>query len=96
MQTLIIVIGLTVVAIVIFLIPALGGRDESPSSSIPNSDDNRQIGAGLNDHSKAERLVEYEINHKPATNADFKMNLIWIAVIAVAVFAVFYVSLLRY
>jgi hypothetical protein len=92
--TLIIVIGLTSVAIVIFLIPVLGGRDESPSPSISDSDDSRLIGAGFDDRAKAERLIEYEVKPNPATNADFIKKIIWIAAIAVAVFAFFYVSLL--
>ncbi len=93
MLTLIIVIGLISVAIVIFLIPVLGG-DESPSPSIPDSDDSRPIGAGFDNRAKAERLIEYEDKHNPATNADFIKKIIWIAVIAVAVFTFFYVSML--
>ncbi len=94
MLTLIIVIGLISVAIVIFLIPVLGGRDESPSPSISGSDDSRLIRADFDERAKAERLIENEAKHNPATNADFTKKIIWIAVIAVAAFTFFYVSML--
>lgn len=92
MQTLIILIGLTFVAFVIFLVPALFGRDESPSPSISDSDNSRLVGANFDDRAKAEGLIEHEVKHNPATNADFIKKLIWIAAIAVAALVVYYIT----
>lgn len=90
----IIFIGLTALAIAYFLIPVLFWREKSPSPSSSDSDDSRIVGECFDDREEAERLIENEVKHNPATNADFIKKLIWIFIVAVAVFSVFYMSIL--
>lgn len=94
MQAAIIFLVLSFIGVIYYLMPLLHGRDESSPHTTSDSDDGRFIGTCFDDREKKEGFIEYEVKRNPAKNSDFIKKLILIVIIAVAVFAVFYMSIL--
>lgn len=92
MQTLIIVIGLASAVIVFLLIPALFGRDDSPTPFMSDSDDSRHIVASPADNKIEKKQVESAEKDNQAKGPYFITRLIWIASISAAALLVYYIA----